>query len=75
MLSIRHVHPNKFIIVPRRTQIDDFRKIQKADDMERIVRDKRVTKRAGKQKRSQRNRHYEKTLLRHLRQYGLEEEE
>ncbi|MEL7020793.1 MAG: hypothetical protein AAGK47_04245 [Bacteroidota bacterium] len=61
--------------MPRRTQISDFKKIKRADDLERIVKDKRVNKRANKQKRSQRNRHYEKTLLRNLKRYGIDEEE
>ncbi len=39
------------------------------------MKDKREHKRANKKKRSQRNRHYEKALLRNLRKYGLEEEE
>jgi hypothetical protein len=59
----------------KRTQISDFQKIQQADDLERIVKDKREHKRANKKKRSQRNRHYEKALLRNLQRYGLEEEE
>lgn len=60
--------------MPKRTQIADFQKIERADDLERIVKDKRVAKRASKQKRSQRNRHYERTLLRHY-QMHLDEEE
>ena len=59
----------------KRTQISDFQKIEKADDLERIVKDKRVDKRANKKKRSQRNRHYEKVLLRNLQKYGYDEEE
>lgn len=50
----------------KRTQIDDYQKIQKADDVDSYVKDKRVAKRAGKQKRNRRNRHYVKTMLRHL---------
>ncbi len=61
--------------MPKRTQIDDYRKIQRAEDLDRIVKDKRVAKRANKQKRSQRNRHYEKVLLRKLRDNGLREED
>ncbi len=59
----------------KRTQISDFQKIQKADDLERIVKDKREHKRANKKKRSQRNRHYEKALLRNFQKYGHGEEE
>ena len=44
-----------------------FKKIEKAEDLERIVKDKRVGKRANKQKRAQRNRHYTKVLLRKLK--------
>jgi len=61
--------------MPRRTQIKDFRKIENADDIKRMVKDKRVDKRANKKKIVQRNRHYEKTLLRNFRIYGSEEEE
>lgn len=50
----------------RRTQIGDYAKIDKAEDMEKLVRDKRVAKRANKKKANRRNRHYEKTLLKHL---------
>jgi hypothetical protein len=60
--------------MPKRTQIEDFRKIEKAEDLERIVKDKRIEKRANKQKRSQRNRHYTKVLLRKLKNHRLEDE-
>lgn len=59
----------------KRTQISDYKKIERAEDLERIVKDKRVDKRANKKKQIQRNRHYEKALLRNFRKYGHEEEE
>lgn len=59
--------------MPKRTQISDYQKITRADDLERIVKDKRVGKRANKKKQIQRNRHYEKTLLRNLQRRGIEE--
>lgn len=52
----------------KRTQIRHYQNIEKADDLEKIVVDKRVNKRANKNKAKRRNRHYEKTLLRHLSQ-------
>lgn len=50
----------------KRTQIEDFEKIEKAGDLEEVVRDKRKGKRASKEKAKRRNRHYQKTLLKHL---------
>ena len=50
----------------KRTQISDFKKIQKADDLDEVVKDKREGKRAGKKKAKRRNRHYQKQLLKHL---------
>ena len=50
----------------KRTQIQDFHKIEQAEDLQRIVKDKRKGKRANKQKAKRRNRHYQKSLLRHL---------
>lgn len=58
----------------KRTQINDFEHIEQAEDLERMVRDKRRQKRANKKKAKQRNRRYEKRLLQHLRKYGTEEE-
>ena len=55
--------------MPRRTQIKDFEKVEKARDLERVVNDKRSGKRASKQKEKRRNRHYSKTLLRHLKDH------
>lgn len=56
--------------MPKRTQNDDYRKIDRADDLEDVVRDKRKDKRASKQKAKQRNRRYEKRLLRHWKDLG-----
>ena len=50
----------------KRTQIQDFEKIEQAKDLEDLVKDKRVGKRANKKKANRRNRHYGKDLLRHL---------
>lgn len=50
----------------KRTQIEDFEKIEKAADLTDLVKDKRKDKRANKQKANRRNRHYEKSLLKHL---------
>ena len=50
----------------RRTQIDDYTKVNKANDLEQIVKDKREGKRATKKKQKRRNRHYVRTLLKHL---------
>jgi len=51
----------------KRTQIQDFEKIEQAKDLEDLVKDKRVGKRANKKKADRRNRHYGKDLLRHLK--------
>ena len=51
----------------KRTQIQDFEKIEQAKDLEDLVKDKRVGKRANKKKANRRNRHYGKDLLRHLK--------
>jgi len=53
----------------KRTQIQDFGKIEQAKDLEDLVKDKRVGKRANKKKANRRNRHYGKDLLRHLKEY------
>ncbi|MEM9983187.1 MAG: hypothetical protein AAF734_11880 [Bacteroidota bacterium] len=50
----------------KRTHIEDYQKVQKADDLNDLVKDKRAAKRANKQKKNRRARHYVKTLLRHL---------
>jgi len=64
----------KMMQMAKRTSISDYKKINKAEDLDRIVQDKRINKRANKQKQKQRNRRYEKRLLRNLQQYGTEEE-
>ena len=51
----------------KRTQIQDFEKIEQAKDLEDLVKDKRVGKRANKKKANRRNRHYGTDLLRHLK--------
>lgn len=50
----------------KRTSIKDYQNIEHAEDLNRVVKDKRVGKRASRQKKHRRNRHYVKTLLRHL---------
>lgn len=47
----------------RRTRIQDYKKVDKADDLERIVNDKRKNKRASKKKGTRRNRRYQNILL------------
>ena len=60
----------------KRTQIQDFGKIEQAKDLEDLVKDKRVGKRANKKKANRRNRHYGKDLLRHLKaNFSSEESE
>ena len=60
--------------MPKRTQIEDFEKLEKADDLNRIVKDKRSDKRANKAKGKRRNRHYAKTILKQLTEKGNGEE-
>ena len=50
----------------RRTRVRDFNKIEKAKDLESLVNDKRVAKRATKKKAIRRNRRYKNNLLSHL---------
>ena len=52
----------------RRTQIQDFEKIDQAKDLDDLVKDKRKVKRANKKKGKRRNRHYGRTLLRALKE-------
>ena len=47
----------------RRTRIQDYEKVDKATDLERIVNDKRKQKRASKSKTVRRNRRYQNNLL------------
>ena len=51
----------------RRTRIEDYKEVDKADDLERIVNDKRKNKRASKKKGTRRNRRYQNKLLSFLR--------
>jgi hypothetical protein len=50
----------------RRTHIPDSQHIEKADDLDKVVKDKRRGKRATKKKGNRRNRHYEKCLLKYV---------
>lgn len=52
----------------KRTQIKQYKDIEKADDLEQIVVDKRKGKRANKAKAKRRKRHYSKALMKHLSQ-------
>lgn len=52
----------------KRTQIQDFEKIDQAKDLDDIVKDKRTGKRANKKKAKRRNRHYGRTLLKHFKE-------
>ena len=54
--------------------MEDYNEVQKADDLDRIVRDKRQRKRATKQKAKQRNRRYGKRMLSKLLQFGIDED-
>jgi hypothetical protein len=50
----------------RRTQIQDYTKIEEAKDLDSVVNDKRKRKRANKKKATRRNRRYQNNLLNHL---------
>ena len=50
----------------RRTQTQDYRGIELANDLERVVNDKRHSKRANKKKVTRRNRRYKNNLMSHL---------
>jgi hypothetical protein len=52
------------IIMPKRTSVNDIKKIEDLNDLNRIVKDKRSKKRADA-KKERRNRHYTKLLIRH----------
>ncbi len=58
----------------RRTSIKDYNKINSADDIDRVIKDKRIRKRADKTKQIQRQRHYRKVLLKKLSSNYSEEE-
>lgn len=59
----------------RRTHIQDYKKINEAKDLDKVVKDKRQAKRANKRKAIRRNRRYENKLLRHLTHSINNEEE
>ena len=50
----------------RRTQTQDYKDIELANDLERVVNDKRHSKRANKKKATRRNRRYKNNLMSHL---------
>lgn len=52
--------------MPRRTRIEDAREVSEADDLGRVIRDKRAGWRAGAARGRRRNRRYEKRLTDHL---------
>ncbi|MEM9155169.1 MAG: hypothetical protein AAGB13_09050 [Cyanobacteria bacterium P01_F01_bin.33] len=49
--------------MPRRTSVKDLQNVEDAPDLERIVADKRASKRSGAAKGRRRNRRYSKRLL------------
>lgn len=51
--------------MPRRTNLNNHKNVQNADDLEREVQDKRFGKRA-KSKKNRRNRHYVKNMLKQM---------
>ena len=59
----------------KRTQIQDFEKIDQAKDLDDLVKDKRKGKRANKKKAKRRNRHYGRTLLRAFKENYKKSEE
>ena len=59
----------------KRTQIQDFEKIDQAKDLDDLVKDKRKGKRANKKKAKRRNRHYGRTLLRAFKENYKNSEE
>jgi hypothetical protein len=48
--------------MPKRTSVNDVKKIEDLNDLERIVKDKRNSKRSDA-KKERRNRHYVKVLI------------
>ena len=50
----------------RRTSTDDYINIERAKDLEWVVFDKRLIKRANKKKATRRNRRYKNNLMNHL---------
>ena len=69
LVQSEQINPKTAFKCMKRTQIDDYKKIEVARDLEEVVNDKRKTKRANKQKAERRNRHYNKNLLKHLTQH------
>lgn len=59
----------------KRTQIQDFEKIDQAKDLDDLVKDKRKGKRANKKKAKRRNRNYGRTLLRAFKENYKNSEE
>ncbi|MEM1121881.1 MAG: hypothetical protein AAGJ18_15625 [Bacteroidota bacterium] len=52
--------------MPKRTNLNDHRKIESTDDLERSVQDKRYGKRS-KSKKNRRNRHYVKNMIKQMK--------
>ena len=52
--------------MPKRTNLNDYNKIDKAEDLERTVTDKRYGKRS-KSKKNRRNRHYVKNMIKQIK--------
>ena len=50
----------------RRTQTQDYKGIELANDLERVVNEKRHSKRANKKKATRRGRRYKNNLMNHL---------
>ena len=50
----------------RRTSTNDYKNIETAKDLEWVVFDKRLIKRANKKKATRRNRRYKNNLMNHL---------
>lgn len=59
----------------KRTQIQDFEKIDQAKDLDDLVKVKRKWKRANKKKAKRRNRNYGRTLLRAFKENYKNSEE
>ena len=52
--------------MPKRTNLNDHKNIEKADDLEHTVQDKRYGKRS-KAKKNRRNRHYVKNFIKQIK--------
>lgn len=55
--------------MPKRTSINDIKHIEDLNDLDRIVKDKRNSKRVDA-KKERRNRHYVKLLIKHQLKQG-----